>query len=293
MNWLKSLKGKVRFAEPLARYTTFRIGGPAKYLIEPKDTNDLKLLLNAGKTYKIPILVLGGGSNILIADKGVNCVAVRLNSPFFKKVIFQKNCVEAASGVRLSQLIRLGESRGLSGLEFLAGIPGTLGGALAMNAGAWGKSIAQSVEAIKLIDAHGKIKMLNPKEIKFGYRRSGLERYIILGARLKLAKRKRREINNRIERFIKKRREAQDLSSPSAGCIFKNPKGNSAGRLIDLCGLKGRKIGGAMISAKHANFILNLGRAKAGDVLGLMALAKSAVKKKFGITLEPEIKIWN
>jgi len=186
-------------------------------------------------------------------------------------------------------------------MEFLAGIPATLGGALVMNAGISEKtknqkpkikSIGDLVEAVTVMDYNGNIKTLDREEIKFGYRTSSLSKYIILSAIIKLTKGNIREIEDKIKVYLGYRRVAQDLPFANAGCIFKNPKRYQAGRLIDACGLKGKRIGDACVSNKHANFILNLGRARFSDVLRLMGLIKRRVKNKFNIDLEPEIKIW-
>ena len=291
-NWWQGLKGKVSFKEPLKNKTTFRIGGQAELFFEPKDTADLKLLLNLKKRCKLPLLVLGAGSNILVSDKGVKGVVLRLDSAAFKKISFNGSKVEAGSGVPLNKIIRSSVSRGLSGLGFIAGMPGTLGGALLMNAGIPGRSLSDLVEKITVMDYNGKVKVLGRKDLILGYRKSNLGRYIILSARLKLVKKDKLKAKNELTHYLKRRCLTQDLSSPSAGCIFKNPKDNSAGRLIDLCGLKGKAIGRAVISPKHANFIVSLGRAQAKDVLRLMDLAKKEVRKKFAVVLEPEIKIW-
>ena len=292
MNWWKDLKIKIKLQEPMKEHTFFKIGGPAKYFVEPKDGPELKSLLSSIKRYNMPLLVIGGGSNILVNDKGLRAIVLCLNSPIFKKISFQGNHVFVASGASLSQVLRLAQKQGLSGLEFLSGIPGRVGGALAMNAGIPEKNIGDLVEEVSVIDYNGNIKNLNKKEIKFGYRTSNFSKYIILSARLRLIKKDKQEIKNRIKRYLNHRKLTQDLSWSSAGCIFKNPKGVSAGKLIDLCGLKGKRIGGACISRIHANFILNLGHARARDVLKLMDLAKKEVKKKFNVSLEPEIKIW-
>ena len=307
MNWLKSskifngIKGKVKFLEPLNNHTTFRIGGPARFFIEPKDTNDLKLLLNLVKRHKMPFLLIGRGSNILINDKVLNAVVARLNASYFKRVSFKNGSLEIGSGVLLNRLVLFAKEHGLSGAEFLAGIPGTVGGALAMNAGVSEKNknqkiitknIADLVETATVMDYSGNVKILNKKDISFSYRRSSLSRYIILSGGIKLIKRDKKQIDNKINAYLKNRRLTQDLSHPSAGCIFKNPAGYSAGRLIDLCGLKGMKIGDACVSQRHANFILNLGDANAGDVLKLMDLIKKRVRGRFSLKLEPEIKIW-
>jgi len=293
MNWWKSLKGRVKLKEPLKNYTTFKIGGRARYFIEPQDFTDLKLLLNFSKRYRIPVFVIGRGSNILVNDKGMDAIVLHLNSGPFKQISLSNNFLEAGSAVLLSQVINFTRKHNLSGAEFLSGIPGTVGGALVMNAGVKGRSISNLVEDVAVMDYNGKIKTLSKRDINFGYRRSDLSKYIVLSVRMKLKKTNEREINDRISRYLNYRKVTQDLSHPSAGCIFKNPKGISAGRLIDLCGLKGRRIGGAFVSLRHANFILNLKKASAKDVINLISFIKHEVRKKFRVDLKPEIKIWN
>jgi UDP-N-acetylmuramate dehydrogenase len=292
MNWWKSLRGKVKLNEPLKKHTTFKIGGPARYFIEPKDIDDLKSLLILTKRYNIPFLVMGRGSNILVSDKGIDSAVIRLSSPFFKKISFKNSLLDVGCGIDLSKLIRFAEKHDLAGLEFLAGIPGTLGGALSMNAGAWGKNIHDVVREVTVMDYNGKIKILKRSALRFSYRYSNLSKYLILNARLKVNRCDNHRIKERILGYLLKRRLTQDLSKPSAGCIFKNPKEKFAGKLIELCGLKGKSIKDATISGKHANFILNSGNAHFSDVLRLMNLIKRRVKQRFDINLEPEIKIW-
>jgi len=211
-----------------------------------------------------------------------------------KKLSYRDNYLNVGSGVLLSRVVLFAQDYGLSGAEFLAGIPGTVGGALAMNAGIAqdNRSIAELVESVTVMDYRGNRKILNKKDIRFGYRTSSLSKYIILSALIKLNRKNKEQINDKIKAYLKYRKLTQDLSKPSAGCIFRNPTGNSAGRLIDLCGLKGKRIGGAGVSLKHANFILNLENAAARDVLQLTDLIKKEVRKKFNIDLKPEIKIW-
>lgn len=292
MNWRKNLKGRVRPAQLLKARTTFKVGGPADFFIEPRDPADLKVLLGLRAKYKIPLSIIGSGSNILALDKGVKGAVVRLSSSYFRKVSFKGNCLEAGSGVLLNKVILSGKQKGLSGMEYLAGIPGTVGGALAMNAGIPKRCIADLVRDVRVMDRSGKIKTLPKRKIKFSYRSSGLDRYIILSARFNLKKAAQTEIQNRIKSQLKWRKDNQDMAQASAGCVFKNPNGYSAGKLIDLCGLKGKSVGGACVSLKHANFIINRGNARAQDVLKLMRLVRRQVKNKFGVTLEPEIKIW-
>jgi UDP-N-acetylmuramate dehydrogenase len=292
MNWWKGLKVKVKLNEPMKAYTTFKIGGPARYFIEPFDAEALKLLLKTLKRYNIPFLVMGAGSNILANDKGVAAAVLRLNAASFKKISIRNHCIDAGAAAMLGRIIACAQKHGLSGLEFLAGIPGTVGGALAMNAGVPGDSIGDTVEEVRVMDYCGRVKTIKKKDITFGYRKSSLAKYIILSARLKLSAGNKNEIRNKISRNLRHRWSVHDLSRPSAGCAFKNPDGISAGRLMDLCGLKGKRIGRACISHKHANFILNMGNANSSDVLRLMNLARDQVKKKFKISLEPEIIIW-
>ncbi len=306
MNWQQELEGRVKQNALLKKYTTFRIGGSAKFLIEPRDADDLKTFLTLRKKLRMPFKVIGSGSNILASDKGFRGVVLKLSSPYFKRINFlpvnltksrdkrptQAFFLESGAGNSLARLIALACARGLSGLEFLSGIPGTLGGGLIMNAGTNDKSIASLVENVTVMDYNGTIKVLLKKYLNFGYRKSDLSKYIVLGSRLKLAKKDKREVLNMMKGYLDHRKAAQDLSHPSAGCVFKNPPAQSAGKLIDLCGLKGRRIGGASVSEIHANFILNSGGAKAADVLKLMSLIKRKIKRRFNINLEPEIKIW-
>ncbi|MDD5730193.1 MAG: UDP-N-acetylmuramate dehydrogenase [Candidatus Omnitrophica bacterium] len=302
MNWWKELKGRVSLNEPLSAHTGFKTGGPARFFVEPKDDLDLRLLFKLARKNKLPVAVIGAGSNLLVADKGVKKIVVRLSSPYFRKVVFNGDSAQARAGTRLNRLIRSAREKGLSGFEFLTGIPGTVGGALWMNAGISEKneagrivtkSIGELVENVTLMDYNGRIKSLDKARIKFGYRKAGFPRCVILSARFKLRKAGKKEISAKVLGYLSRRKLSQDLSFPSCGCAFKNPRGNKAGRLIDLCGLKGKKLNGAAVSRKHANFILNSGGAKSRDILKLMELIKKEVKNKFNITLKPEIKIWN
>ena len=301
MKLWKPLKGRVKLNEPLDKHTTFRVGGAADFFIQPKDEPDLKLLLSLLKRGRMPFLLIGAGSNLLVSDKGVRAAVISLDSPYFKRIICRGSVLEAGSGAKLRRVIRVAQGSALCGLEFLAGIPGTIGGALAMNAGVLEKSpgergkartIADLVKDVTVMDLRGNVKTLQKKQIRFSYRKSSLEEYVILSARFKLIKKNKKEIRNSIERYINYRKATQDASWRSAGCVFKNPGHDSAGRLIDLCGLKGKSIGDARVSWAHANFIVNAGRAKAADILKLMTLIRKKVKAKFNVKLEPEIKIW-
>jgi UDP-N-acetylmuramate dehydrogenase len=301
MNWWKNLKGSIKKQEPLKKHTSFRIGGPARFFVEPEDYDDLRSLIVSLREQRVPFSIIGGGSNLLVSDKGVDRVVVSLRSPAFRKVLFTGEIIDAGAGRWLGELVMAAKKRGLSGLEFLSGIPGTLGGALVMNAGVARKAaygaraatnIGDLVENVTVMSYNGNLKVLAKEEITFGYRKSSLSKYIVLSASLILRKKGIEEISRIMRQYIDCRRQSQDLAVPSAGCVFKNPPGYSAGQLIDSCGLKGTCFGGAYVSGKHANFLLNRGKAKASDILSLMALIKSKVKKKYRITLQPEIKVW-
>jgi UDP-N-acetylmuramate dehydrogenase len=292
MNLFSSLRGRVRTDIPLSKYTTFKVGGRAKFFIEPFDTQDLRRLLDISRKNNLKVFVIGQGSNLLVNDEGINGVVVKLTSPYFKRVKILNNFIYAGAGLKLNQLLNLCIKRYFSGLEFLAGIPGSLGGALVMNAGTKDTFIGERVKEVEVMDYEGNIKKLNSQDITFDYRCSNLDRFIILGALLKLEKGSRKDILNRIEYFKNYRKLTQELSYPNAGCIFKNPKGFSAAHLIDSCGLKGKSIGDAQVSLRHANFIINRGKAKATDILRLIDYIQKAVKRRFNINLELEIRVW-
>ena len=272
--------------------TTFKIGAKARYYFEPSGQEELKDALEFARRKRLKIYCIGAGSNILAGDKNVNGVVIKLNSKYFKGFEFRKEKLFAYAGCLLPKLLQEANNRNLSGLEYFVGIPGTLGGVLAMNAGIKEKNIGDLVEDITIMDYNGTIKTLKQKEVGFKYRGSGLSNVIILSACLKLQKSDKSRIEPVLKKLAQARRAGQDWSAASAGCIFKNPARQSAGKLIDMCGLKGKRCGAAEVSFKHANFIINKGGATAKDVLKLMGIIKKEVNKKFKIKLEPEIKIW-
>ena len=292
MNWLKSLSKKVKTKVKLANLTSFKIGGPARFFFEAKNLKELQKALFFAKHKGIPVFILGSGSNILVSDSGLDGLVIKLSGKVFKQIHSQGVYLESGAGIKLNQLILYSKNNGLSGLEFLTGIPGTLGGALAGNAGAWGKSIGQLVRDVRVLDYNGKLKLFKPEELKFTYRKSNLNKYVIISARIKLRKQDKDTIALRIKEYLLQRNKTQGNNLPSAGCIFKNPDKYVAGKLIDACKLKGKLKGGAVISNSHANFILNKGKAKSNDVLFLMDLMRRKVKTRFKVNLEPEIKIW-
>ena len=292
MHWPKSLSNKINRFEKLRDHTTFKIGGLARYFLKASNLRQLQDALIFARKKRIRVFILGSGSNILASDSGVNGLVIKLNSPGFKELRIKGRFIDAGSAMKLNQLILRAKDQSLAGLEFLSGIPGTLGGALMGNAGAWGSQIGELVEEIRVLDYNGKIKLLKKQQLKFSYRKSNLSKYIILSARLKLRLAKKELIMQKIKQYLKQRGKTQENSLPNAGCIFKNPKNLAAGKLIEECGLKLRRAGQAIISRVHANFILNMAKAKSKDVLSLMKLARKEVKRRFKVELKPEINLW-
>jgi len=292
MLWPKNLNKKIRTKVKLAHLTSFKIGGAAKFFLEAKNIKELQEALIFAKRVGIPVFILGAGSNILVSDSGLDGLVIKLSGKTFKWIHRKGVCLEAGGALKLNQIILYAKNHGLSGLEFLAGIPGTLAGALAGNAGAWGKSIGAQVKDVRVLGYNGKLKLLKAKELKFAYRKSNLSHCVIISAKLKLRKQDKHRVALNIREYLLGRNKTQANHLPSAGCIFKNPDKYTAGRLIDACGLKGELKGGAVISSAHANFILNKGKAKSKDVLFLMDLMQKKVKARFKVNLEPEIRIW-
>jgi UDP-N-acetylenolpyruvoylglucosamine reductase len=247
---------------------------------------------------------MGEGSNLLVSDDGLDAAVVRLRSAFFRRIAVQNNLVFAAAGVPLAALCIYAEKNGLSGCEFLSGIPGTVGGALVMNAGSRevdadqgaGRvcSMSQIVSQLEVMNRHGEVSLYAKEDVEFGYRSSNLKGMIVLGAWFRLAPADRDAIKQRGERFIGRKRTTQDLTLPSAGCVFKNPaeSRHGAGALIDQCRLKGTVVGDAQVSTIHANFIVNKGNARFAEVKALMELVQTKVWEHCSVRLEPEVEIW-
>ncbi|MGB9664238.1 MAG: UDP-N-acetylmuramate dehydrogenase [Ignavibacteria bacterium] len=285
----KFFKGNIFLSEPLSRFTTFRIGGPADYYLEPKDREDLVNLIRYLKEIKYPYIIIGNGSNVLISDEGIRGAAINLEFGF-NKIEVNKNKVYAEAGIRLSRLVDVCIEHSLVGIENLAGIPGTLGGAILMNAGAYGGEISDHIKKVEVLDGVD-IKFLTREECGFAYRKSNLEGKIILSAEFELPFGDRIKAKERRRELLLKRNQSQPVEIPNAGSIFKNPPGDYAARLIEQAGLKGLTSGGAKVSEKHANFIVNFNNASANDVIELMKIIQETVYQKFGIMLDPEIKM--
>jgi UDP-N-acetylmuramate dehydrogenase len=292
MNWPESLNKKIRNKVNLAKLTTLRTGGAARYFAEVDSFAQLRDALVYAKSRGMRLFILGAGSNVLVSERGLDGLVVKLAGGCFKKISAQGNCLEAGAGAPLARLVSCAGDNCLCGLEFLSGIPGTVGGALAGNAGAWGRSICEKVKEAVVLDGRGNMRVLSPGDFKFSYRSSELGKYAIVSCKFKLRKGEKAGIRARVDKYIRERKKTQKDILPSAGCIFKNPPDDSAGRLIDLCGLKGASRGGAAVSLNHANFILNKGNASSRDILSLMNFVNKKVNDKFKVKLEREIKIW-
>ena len=282
------------FDEPMKDYTTFRVGGPAKWMAAPQDEQQLRVILKICRELQIPCFILGRGSNLLVSDKGFDGVIVNLRKYFNKIEVDRENkTITAEAGASLPAVSQAALSAGLTGLEFAAGIPGTMGGGLFMNAGAYGGEMKDVLASVDVLTQDLEIKTIPAAELNLGYRYSSIPEkgYIVLGATLQLKKGNIAEIRGRMAELAEQRRAKQPLQYPSAGSTFKRPEGYFAGKLVQDAGLKGKTIGGAQVSEKHSGFLINIGGATAQDILDLIAFCQKEVKDKFGVTLETEVKI--
>ena len=283
------LRGVARFNAPLKEYTSFHIGGPADVLVEPADIDDVARLVRQTRAQKLPLFVVGG-TNLLIRDKGIRGVVVSLGR--LRAIKEEPGAVlYAEGGVGMPTLIGYAIRHSLAGLEWAAGIPGTVAGCVVMNAGTRLGEMKDSVKAVRLVNMQGEIVDLPVSEIPFAYRRATLPPGIVVGVWLQLKAGVRAEIEKVVKDYLHYRRDTQPLTLPSAGCVFKNPPKDSAGRVIDSAGLKGAQVGDAQVSDKHANFIVNQGQASAKDVLALIRKVRAAVTRKTGVKLELELKV--
>ncbi len=297
MNFPSEICGKIRRDEPLAQHSSFKIGGKAFYFAEPETCEDLSCLMDFAEKESLSWILIGNASNILFSDDGFDGLVISLKKFELNRLTVEGPYVHVSAGMGLIPLTYYLADHALGGLEFVSTIPGTVGGALVMNAGYSryaGKlnQVADWVQEVKILDRSGNLKHLKRGEIDFGYRTSNLEGQIVVEATFKLQLASREEVWKEIKANLAYREGVQPLRYPSAGSVFKNPKGVewTAGKLIDHAGLRGFRIGDAQISEKHSNFIVNLGKAKAREVLNLIALAQDKVKQRFGVGLELEVK---
>ncbi len=286
------LPGRVRAGESMKNHTTFRIGGPADIFIWPASREELRAAVGYAFVRGIPLTVIGAGSNLLVGEGGIRGIVVKVGRGL-DRVTRDGAEIRAEAGARLAKVAAIAQINGLGGFEFTAGIPGTVGGAVVMNAGANGSSIGDIVKGVLVLNHAGQFKEIPQAGLGFGYRKSILQEkpLIVIEASFSCRLRSPQEIRKEMKEYIEKRKRTQPLSLPSAGSIFKNPPGDSAGRLIEAAGLKGKRVGGAIISEVHANFIVNLGSATARDVRTLIEMARSAVWERFGVELALEVKI--
>ena len=298
-NWLVERFGaRVLYDEPMRRHTTFRIGGPVDALITVKTEQEIRDLVVWARDRGHPIMILGAGSNLLVRDGGVRGLVLKLADDFEAiHLVPQANgssaMITAGAAVLVRRLGKYALDQGLAGLNFALGIPGAVGGALKMNAGAWGGCMADSTSSIRVLNRYGDIASMSRDQLRFSYRGLDLEKgTIILSGQFKLRHADREALRKEAVRMQEKRRLSQPLSLPSAGCVFRNPPGQkAAGELIDRAGLKGLRVGEAEVSTKHANFIVNKRHAKASDVLDLIRQIQETVFERFGVNLELEVTI--
>ena len=285
-------KENVRLEEPMAKHTTFQIGGPAQIFVQPETVEEIQNIVKLCNMQEVPFFLIGNGSNLLVSDKGMEGVVIQLYRNF-SSCRTEENLVIAQAGAMLGAIGNVAKNAGLTGFEFASGIPGTLGGAVMMNAGAYGGEMKDIIKTVQLMDQEGSIFEKNCMEMEFGYRHSIVEekKYIVLGAVLQLTEGDRETISARMKELSEARREKQPLEFPSAGSTFKRPDGYFAGKLIMDAGLRGYRVGGAQISEKHCGFVVNCGGATAEDVLHLIQDVQKKVYESFQVKLEPEVKL--
>jgi UDP-N-acetylmuramate dehydrogenase len=293
---LQSISGlRLKVSEPLARYTSIKVGGPADYFIEVESEAALAQLLSLLSLRAMPFCLLGNGSNVLISDLGVEGVLIQLVGDFKRAEWHEQtneSWVEAGAAQAVTQLVRQAARRGYGGLEFAEGIPGSVGGALVMNAGAYGSEFEKVVESVDGKDQQGSPVQFNREQMRFTYRDSHLPPgTVVTRVRLSLHRQEPSKVNMKVRELVTKRKSSQPSGYPNSGSMFRNPPDDYAGRLVEAAGLKGKQIGRAQISPKHGNFIVNLGGASAEDVRRLMELARTEVNAQFGVVLIPEVKL--
>ena len=285
-------KGTVLTEEPMSRHTSFQIGGPAEIFVQPATGDEVRQAICLAKEEQIPFFVVGNGSNLLVSDDGFRGMIVQIGRNL-QEISVEDNVIYAQAGALLSRVARTALEHGLTGMEFAAGIPGSLGGAVAMNAGAYGGEMKDILTYAEVLTPDGEIKILSLEELDLSYRHSCIfdEDYIVLSVHLQLEQGDTTVIRNRMDELARARREKQPLEYPSAGSTFKRPEGYFAGALIQDAGLKGYTVGGAQVSEKHSGFVVNRGGATAEEVLFLIKQVQKKVKSRFGVTMEPEVRM--
>lgn len=282
----------IKLDEPMKNHTSFKVGGLADILVTPVSVMQLSEILKLCKNENVPIFVMGNGTNLIVRDKGIRGVVIKVYDNLNEFTV-KDDIITAYAGILLSKISSAACKKGLSGLEFASGIPGTLGGAVTMNAGAYGGEMKDVIIETQYMDRDGELKVIRNEEHQFGYRTSLIQKHsgIVIRSSMKLKKGKTEEIKALMAEFTKRRKDKQPLEMPSAGSVFKRPEGYFAGKLIEDCGLRGYRIGGAEVSNKHCGFIVNSGNAEAKDILNLITHIQSTVKMKFGIDMQTEVRI--
>lgn len=292
MSSLEEFSDILQHDKPLAPLTWMNLGGPAQFFLEPRDQAELQRVAICCHENGIPLRVLGSGSNLLVRDEGVSGAVIRLSNAIFAEVVIEGTTLKAGAGALLSQAISVSVHAGLAGLDVLTGIPGTVGGALRGNAGGRSGEIAETARSVTTMTGKGDIVVRSGDDLAFAYRSSNISEPFILEGTFELHADNPEEITNRMRKIWIMKKSSQPLSDQSAGCIFKNPRGQSAGALIDQAGLKGTRLGGAEISDRHANFVITHEGCKSDDVLRLIDLTRSKIAEQFGVELELEIQVW-
>ncbi len=279
-------------AEPMTKHTSFHIGGPAELMAQPQSEAELQSLLLKAAEAAVPVTLVGNGSNLLVRDKGIRGLVIKLGS-MLRDIKVSGNVLTFGSGVSLAQASKKAAELGLSGMEFAVGIPGSIGGAVYMNAGAYDGEMSKVVKSVRVMDAAGEVSELSAGELDFGYRHSALQgsSKIVTSVTVELAAGNKQAIAEKMADFSNRRITKQPLELPSAGSMFKRPPGYFAGTLIDQTGLKGYTVGGAQVSTKHAGFVVNIGGATAADVLQLISDVQAKVFAAHGVHLEPEVLV--
>jgi UDP-N-acetylmuramate dehydrogenase len=279
-------------AEPLAAHTWFRLGGAARYFAEPTSRDELATLVRRCREHDLPVRLLGGGSNVLVRDKGVDGLVIRLSAPEFGDITAKGHTIRAGGGARLGHVVATAVREGLAGFEQLVGIPGTVGGALHGNAGSHGADVGQLVYAATVMTRTGEIVVRQRDEMNFAYRNSSLDELAILDAQFELETEDPAELTRRMQKQWILKKACQPISNENAGCIFKSPGGMSATSLIEQAGLKGAKVGEAAVSDRNANFIIAYGGATSDHVLQLIELLRAEVSQRLGVELELQVDVW-
>lgn len=282
---------RIKCDEPMKPHTTFRVGGPADFFVMPKEKEEIRGLVCFCRDAEIPYYIVGNGSNLLVSDKGYEGVIIQVYKEM-SRITVKEGRIAAQAGALLSKIAGKALEEGLTGFEFAAGIPGTLGGACVMNAGAYGGEMKDVLSDVLVLTPEGEFATLQAGELDMGYRTSVIARkgYIVLEASIQLERGNRESIRGRMEELKRKRTDKQPLEYPSAGSTFKRPEGYFAGKLIEDAGLRGFQVGGAQVSEKHCGFVINRGNASAADIAELMRQVSLRVKEKSGVMLEPEVK---